>query len=181
MVSGKVHVYGRSHRGDCADRAGTASSRDAGDFTRTRQWYSLNELSRAERQDILCETSTDVVHRLRAVRRTRERAEKRLQIITKEADWRVAKVYVALADEEDLDEFRAQYDLKQKENVGAQTGTQRGAGSHYSNLEMAALDRYLEDDEWEAGERREGRSATIPKFPLPSKRESLAGKWFTWK
>ncbi|KIK62411.1 hypothetical protein GYMLUDRAFT_242591 [Collybiopsis luxurians FD-317 M1] len=125
--------------------------------------------------------ANDAQDRLRAVRRTRERAEKRIQTITKEVDWRVAKAYVALAEEEDLDQFKAQHDLKQKENVGSKLGTQMGAGSHFSNLEMLALDRYLEDDEWEGRERREGRSIAIPSFPLTGRTENSVHKRFTWK
>ncbi|KAG1887272.1 hypothetical protein F4604DRAFT_1571506, partial [Suillus subluteus] len=34
-------------------------------------------------------------------RRVREKAEKRLQMLTKEVDWRVTKAYVALADDPD--------------------------------------------------------------------------------
>lgn len=36
-------------------------------------------------------------------RLARERAEKRVQTLTKEVDWRVAKAYVALADAHDTD------------------------------------------------------------------------------
>lgn len=115
-------------------------------------------------------------NRLRAVRRDRERAEKRLQTITKEVDWRVAKAYVALAEDED-EEVRTYHDLKQKEmkpNI---------SGGQGSNLELMALDRYLEDEEWEARERREGRSVNIPSFPLTAGKEEQKsfGKWFNQK
>ncbi|PBK92767.1 hypothetical protein ARMGADRAFT_908399, partial [Armillaria gallica] len=62
-------------------------------------------------------------------RRETERAEKRLQVLTKEVDWRVAKAYVALADEIDLDSK-----LKQP------------------SVEARAISRYLDDEEWEGGE-----------------------------
>ena len=76
----------------------------------------------------------------------RERAEKKVQMLTKEVDWRVAKAYVALADdEEEQEEFYA----KQKE-LGE--GRSSAAG-----LESLAIGRYLDDDEWESGERSAGR------------------------
>jgi len=93
----------------------------------------------------------------RAVRRTRERAEKRLQTITKEVDWRVAKAYVALAEDEDL----TQYDLKRKEMHIAKATTRD------SSLDQMALDGYLEDNEWEARERREGRYPLLTKDKKP--------------
>jgi len=81
----------------------------------------------------------------REARRARERAEKRLQTLTKEVDWRIAKAYVALCD--DPDEMM-EYGTKLKEmsnNVGQ------------ASLEGMAVDRYLEDEEWEIREIREGR------------------------
>ena len=76
----------------------------------------------------------------------RERAEKKLQMLTKEVDWRVAKAYVALADdEEEQEEFYA----KQKE-LG-------DGGSSATGLESLAIGRYLDDEEWETGERSAGR------------------------
>ncbi|KAJ7104252.1 hypothetical protein B0H15DRAFT_960193 [Mycena belliarum] len=92
----------------------------------------------------------------REVRRTRERAEKRLQTLTKEVDWRVAKAYIALA--EDPDEADA-FALKQKE-----LGAPLGAG--VARLEAMAVDRYLDDLEWESEQLRAGRSLHIPSFPL---------------
>jgi hypothetical protein len=76
----------------------------------------------------------------------RERAEKKLQMLTKEVDWRVAKAYVTLADdEEEQEEFYA----KHKE-LGE-------GGSGATGLESLAIGRYLDDEEWEAGERSAGR------------------------
>lgn len=94
----------------------------------------------------------------RAVRRARERAEKRLQTVTKEVDWTVAKAYVALAElpgEEDA------YAAKLKDGSTAKR-------SNGSALEAVAVDRYLEDMEWEANERKAGRGVSIPSFPSPS-------------
>ncbi|SJL08207.1 uncharacterized protein ARMOST_11570 [Armillaria ostoyae] len=72
-------------------------------------------------------------------RRETERAEKCLQVLTKEVDWRVAKAYVALADEIDLDSK-----LKQP------------------SVEARAISRYLDDEEWEGGE---GDPVAIQRFP----------------
>ena len=67
-------------------------------------------------------------------------------MLTKEVDWRVAKAYVALADdEEEQEEFHA----KQKE-LGE-------GGPSAAGLESLAIGRYLDDEEWETGERSAGR------------------------
>ena len=80
----------------------------------------------------------------------RERAEKKLQMLTKEVDWRVAKAYVALADdEEEQEEFYA----KQKE-LGE-------GGSSATGLESLAIGRYLDDEEWETRERSAGRGIQL--------------------
>ncbi|KAH7928075.1 hypothetical protein BV22DRAFT_1083679 [Leucogyrophana mollusca] len=86
-------------------------------------------------------------------RGVRQRAEKRMQLVTKEADWRVAKAYVALAD--DPDEEVACH-IKCKE-VGTLTAGQ-------NSLEYRAVDHYLEDQEWEEEQRRQGRvlNANLP-------------------
>ena len=89
-----------------------------------------------------------------ADRLVRERAEKKVQILTKEVDWRVAKAYVALADdEEEQEEFRA----KQKEIGG-------GGGSGAGGLESLALGKYLDDEEWETDERRAGRGVQFKRL-----------------
>ncbi|KJA26385.1 hypothetical protein HYPSUDRAFT_52658 [Hypholoma sublateritium FD-334 SS-4] len=99
--------------------------------------------------------------RQREVHRVRERAEKRLQTLTKETDYRVAKAYVALADDADA---RATRGNKQKE-VGAAATTARSGTPGPAELEAMAVEQYLDDDEWEAAERKAGR---IPKArPLP--------------
>ncbi|KAL4072586.1 hypothetical protein V8B97DRAFT_2006412 [Scleroderma yunnanense] len=78
-------------------------------------------------------------------RRVRERAEKRLQVLTKEADWRVAKAYVALADDSDEEVLHA---MKCKET---------GLSVNGIGLEARALDKYLEDEEWEKEQLRAGK------------------------
>lgn len=86
-------------------------------------------------------------------RRVREKAEKRLQMLTKEVDWRVAKAYVALADDPDEEMV---YGFKYKETgaIGAST------------LEARAADQYLEDQEWEEGQRRAGKRISLKSLPL---------------
>jgi hypothetical protein len=81
----------------------------------------------------------------RNARRARERAEKRLQTLTKEVDWRIARAYVTLCD--DPDEVM-EYSSKCKE-LGIDIGE--------TSLEGMAVDRYLEDEEWEIGQIRQGR------------------------
>lgn len=86
-------------------------------------------------------------------RRVREKAEKRLQMLTKEVDWRVAKAYVALADDPDEE---AVHSFKYKETgaIGAST------------LEARATDQYLEDQEWEEEQRRTGKRISLKSLPL---------------
>ncbi|KAJ7227081.1 hypothetical protein GGX14DRAFT_548025 [Mycena pura] len=94
--------------------------------------------------------------RAREVRRMRERAEKRMQVLTKEVDWRVAKAYIALADDPEAADAFA---LKQKElGVGASPGA-----SSSSRLEAVAIDQYLDDLEWEA--EQGGYKHIIPVYP----------------
>ncbi|KII89881.1 hypothetical protein PLICRDRAFT_108749 [Plicaturopsis crispa FD-325 SS-3] len=102
----------------------------------------------------------------RESRRARERAEKRLQTLTKEVDWRVAKAYVALAD--DPEDVLGHY-AKFKEDAVPTKGVR-------TDVESRALDRYLDDAEWEESERRAGRSAIIPTFPYFSSQSSSAKK-----
>lgn len=86
-------------------------------------------------------------------KRVREKAEKRVQMLTKEVDWRVAKAYVALADDPDEE---AVYGFKYKETgaIGAST------------LEARAADQYLEDQEWEEEQRRAGKRISLKSLPL---------------
>ncbi|KAF9236754.1 hypothetical protein BU15DRAFT_89039 [Melanogaster broomeanus] len=94
-------------------------------------------------------------------RRVRERAAKRLQILTKEVDWGVAKAYVAIADDPEED---VAYALKLKEMGGTSAG-----GSY---LEARAVDQYLEDQEWEEEQRKAGRIRSWLVFL-----RNVIGKW----
>jgi hypothetical protein len=102
----------------------------------------------------------------------RERAERGVQTLMKEVDWRVAKAYVALAD--DADERDAHHSkLKEMGSTArlcrpAALGKSHADGSSdtTSELEILAVERYLDDDEWEAEERRAGRRPEAMSFPL---------------
>ncbi|KAA1467459.1 hypothetical protein DENSPDRAFT_832513 [Dentipellis sp. KUC8613] len=108
----------------------------------------------------------------RAQARTIERAQKRFQFVTKEVDWRIARTYVALADgespmhqgagEKGHEDVKDGSRLKQVGNPGR---------------EATAVDRYLDDEEWEANERRQGRGVHIQRIPGTGSRagESSSG------
>jgi len=97
-----------------------------------------------------------------------ERAEKRLQTVTKEIDWRVAKAYVAIAQGSDMSEmpekkfWNYEGGLRKTPALGSE-GSSRGG-----TLENEAIDRYLDDAEWEEQERKEGRGLVIQNFPWGS-------------
>jgi hypothetical protein len=98
-----------------------------------------------------------------------ERAEKRLQTVTKEIDWRVAKAYVALAQDSDPSEVPAEKKLDNwKGDVRKIPGSESGESSQKGKLEGDAIERYLEDAEWEEQERKDGRGPVIQKFPWGS-------------
>ena len=92
-------------------------------------------------------------------------------MLTKEADWRVARVYIALADGDD-----AERDAKMKEMA---TGSNSCAST--SRLERYAVEQYLEDDEWEANERRDGRQPRLPSLPSSSAAPPKDRRWWPWK
>ncbi|KAL1733886.1 hypothetical protein EV714DRAFT_246158 [Schizophyllum commune] len=104
-------------------------------------------------------------------RRARQRAEKRLQTLTKEADWRVARAYIALADGDD-----AEREAKMKE-MGTSSNSDSCAIT--SRLERYAVEQYLEDDEWEVNERRAGRRPRLPSLPSSSAAPPKDRHW--WK
>lgn len=77
--------------------------------------------------------------------------------MTKEVDFRVAKAYVSLADGDPTMETRTKESTKR-----ARTGS--GAGDP-DRLEERAVDQYLDDEEWEAEQRRLGQKPLIRGFP----------------
>ena len=69
-------------------------------------------------------------------------------------DWGIAKAYVALAG---IDEADDDYGMKRKEagRSRAETGTAEGA-----------VERYMDDDEWEREQMKSGLSPRILPFPF---------------
>ena len=94
--------------------------------------------------------------------RTRERAEKRFQTVTKETDWRIAKAYVALAENADPSPLLKEDTFKKVQQD--------------SSVEGRAMDQYLDDEEWEVQQRREGRGVHIPPFPYTASSRTQKGK-----
>ncbi|KAG8812620.1 hypothetical protein FRC17_001941 [Serendipita sp. 399] len=93
-------------------------------------------------------------------RRKSERAAKQFQFVTKELDWRVAKAYVALAEDQTLEE---DYTMKRKE-AGLPT-----LRSNRETSAVGAVQRYLDDAEWEEEQIRSGVQPRISPFPFTSK------------
>ncbi|RDB26202.1 hypothetical protein Hypma_006844 [Hypsizygus marmoreus] len=109
------------------------------------------------------------VARAREERRGRERAEKRLQTMTKEVDWRVAKAYVALAEDQE------------EEEEGARKMKEQGMGR--TTLEARAIERYFDDDEWEAGQRQVGGSTSGMVSSCGRSKDNEKegdGRWWKW-
>lgn len=106
-------------------------------------------------------------------------------MVTKEVDSRVAKAYIALADDPEIaDELIG----KQKEDSEMRwSPTASTAGPSNGNLESRAIDMYLEDEEWEQNALGTSGPPPIPQFPLaprPSSSSSAASakvKWWPWK
>jgi hypothetical protein len=111
----------------------------------------------------------------REARLARERAAKRLQMLTKETDWRVAQAYISLSEGEMVE---AEDMLKRKE----------GTAPTNSSLEGRAVDRYLDDEEWERQEQAAGRKVDIKSFPFFSREDtkykgvavSTERGWWRW-
>lgn len=114
------------------------------------------------------------------VRLTHECAEKRLQMLTKEVDWRVAKTYVALADIPDDDSG----DMKGKESRGDEERLNHSRGDFLTILESRAIAQYLGDEEWE---KKAGGKISIQGFPYFTNGNSCSGQgnssrsFWTWK
>ncbi|KAG6898210.1 hypothetical protein C0992_003322 [Termitomyces sp. T32_za158] len=110
----------------------------------TRRYLILPASARKAGLPINQETSYQVA--AREATRGKERAERRLQTVTKEADWYVAKAYVALADDpiEEMED-QERWERKRKE-YGSDVGMRP------SNLEERAIKKYLDDSEWEAAQ-----------------------------
>lgn len=87
--------------------------------------------------------------------RKRELAEKRFAFVTKEVDYRVAKAYVAVADEFSSDDDKEAWASKEGPRASREALKQRVGDT---NVESRAVGLYLEDEEWEARELKAGRA-----------------------
>jgi hypothetical protein len=118
-----------------------------------------------------CSVNVDETPSVGPSSRAAERAGKRLQTVTKEVDWRIAKAYVALAEDDDGSSKKEEGKLVPVDTAEA--------------LETLAIDRYLDDAEWEESERRAGRGVSIQRFPFgdfdskqdPSHEKAAGFRW----
>lgn len=106
--------------------------------------------------------------------------------MTKEVDTSIAKVYVSLAEQRN--DLEGEYELGKEGSLNPFKETKSPGIPSEGSLEGRAIDRFLDDEEWEARERREGRGVSIPKFPLfestvGSSNSQKQGKWLPswWK
>lgn len=95
-----------------------------------------------------------------------ERAEKRLQTVTKETDWRVAKAYIALA--QGSDPHAKEKPDNWNRGLWGISGSVSGGSSQKGGPENDAIEQYLEDSEWEEQERKDGRGPVMQQFPWGS-------------
>lgn len=107
-------------------------------------------------------------------------AQVSLQRVTKETDSGIAQAYVALAEDSDLEP-----DVTSLKAEG-EKDSRRVAPTRIT-LEERALDRYLDDDEWERRERAEGRGIHIQRFPfggpqvgVAASSKSKSSLWARW-
>ncbi|KAG8824308.1 hypothetical protein FRC19_002078 [Serendipita sp. 401] len=96
----------------------------------------------------------------RARRRKNERAAKQFQFVTKELDWRIAKTYVDLAEDQELGD---DYEMKRKE-----AGLPIGRPDRETSA-AGAVQRYLDDEEWEQEQLKSGAKPRIAPFPFVTK------------
>jgi len=141
----------------------------------TRTFLTLPSSARGA--DLASSSSSSPEDAEHVAQRVHERAQKRFQMLTKERDSRVAKAYIAVADLDNLDGQNVEHskatsvddtpekvhETLRKRHVGSSSDA---SVSGQSNLEERALDRYLNDDEWEERERRDGRKVSIAAFPM---------------
>lgn len=109
---------------------------------------------------------------------TRVHAQVSLQHVTKETDDGIAQVYVALAEDSDSEPDVASLKAEGEKESRRMAPTP-------ITLEERALDRYLDDDEWERRERAEGRGVHIQRFPIGGPQVSKSsgekvGWWGRW-
>ena len=91
-------------------------------------------------------------------------------MLTNEVDSRIARAYVALADDDDEQQGRA-YKVKEASVSQGKPHSLTGMG-----LENLAIERYLDDLEWETEEIKAGRRPKLSKFPFGDFTRSHNGK-----
>jgi len=129
----------------------------------TRTFLILPSGAKAHPSPITTKTKKD---KGRETELVRQRAVKGLQTLTKEVDWRIARAYVALADDEHDQEARVS---KLKEFPGSLDSTasfDSETAISGTRLECLAVERYLDDLEWEAEEIKAGRRPVLSRFPF---------------
>ncbi|KDQ59058.1 hypothetical protein JAAARDRAFT_192612 [Jaapia argillacea MUCL 33604] len=109
-----------------------------------------------------------------------QKSLKRFQLLTKEVDVEVARVYLSLAN--------PNHSQSPSQTPSSELPSQLGSSAYQPNPsspskrrsslkekerahvspEESALGQYLDDAEWEERERKEGRGVVIPRFPLGS-------------
>ena len=99
--------------------------------------------------------------------RERTRAQVAFQRVTKETDDGIAHAYVALAEDSDSGS-----DVLLLKAEGEKVTRQVGRAKH--TVEERAVDRYLDDDEWERRERAEGRGVYIQRLPIGGPQAGMA-------
>ena len=91
--------------------------------------------------------------------RERARAQVAFQRVTKETDDGIVQAYVALAAEDG----ESGSDVLPLKVEGEKVVSRRVVGR---TIEERAVDRYLDDDEWERRERAGGRGVCIQRLPI---------------
>lgn len=121
-------------------------------------------------------TANDALPEEEKARRARGRAHVAFQHVTKETDDRIAQAYVALADDSDSGS-----DVLPLKDEGEKLSRGADLTNLKRTLEERAVDRYLDDDEWERQERAEGRGVHIQRFPIGGLRAGIATTNFNGK
>lgn len=101
-----------------------------------------------------------------------------LKQVTNEADDGIAQAYVALAEDSD-----SEPDVAFLKAEGEKESRRVALTGPRITLEERALDRYLDDDEWERRERAEGRGVHIQRFLFGGPQVGVAEKvgwWARW-
>jgi len=101
------------------------------------------------------EQESEETRKERERKRARERAAVKLATLTKQDDPDIVRAYVALAEGEAGEGGEAEYERIRKAKEAGRSA------KDVVGLEGAVVDRYLEDDEWEADMRRRGLGPSI--------------------